>query len=189
MAKSNGKNVQNRTPKKGAFLEEFARSGNIAHAAKIAGIGRQTHYDWINPELSKDAEEYRAMFEDAKHDAIAVLELEARRRATDGVVRIKFHKGERFEELQYSDTLLIFLLKGNAPEKYRERYEVQHAGEIDVNHNIRIVQDDDWYENSDRLLALTTEASGSDSDEQGKVQAGRRRKKMGKNGNGSASGD
>jgi hypothetical protein len=33
---------------------------------------------------------------------------------------------EPYYELEYSDTLLIFLLKGIRPEKYRERFE--HSG-------------------------------------------------------------
>ena len=31
-----------------------------------------------------------------------------------------------------SDVLLIFLLKGHRPEKYRERYQVEHAGKVKV---------------------------------------------------------
>lgn len=44
-------------------------------------------------------------------EAADVLEAEARRRATVGG----------------SDVLLIFLLKGARPEKYRDRYEVRQA--------------------------------------------------------------
>lgn len=35
-------------------------------------------------------------------------------------------------EHEYSDTLLIFLLKGARPEVYRERADVRHSGKIDV---------------------------------------------------------
>jgi hypothetical protein len=37
-----------------------------------------------------------------------------------------------YVEHEYSDTLLIFLLKGARPEKYRERADVRHSGKIDV---------------------------------------------------------
>ena len=40
--------------------------------------------------------------------------------------------GEQYAECDYSDTLLIFLLKGNRPEKYRERLNVQHEGGVKI---------------------------------------------------------
>ena len=53
---------------------------------------------------------------------------------TAGIVKLRkgrlgdtWHLDELFVNLQeYSDTLLIFLLKGLRPEKYRERFE--HSG-------------------------------------------------------------
>ena len=69
--------------------------------------------------------------------ATEVLEAEARRRAVTGVRRLKFDKGqaiidpetgEPYVELDYSDVLLIFLLKARAPEKYRENQNGQQQG-------------------------------------------------------------
>lgn len=66
-----------------------------------------------------------------------MLELEARRRACEGVERKKFHQGEpvidpvtgkHYVEREYSDILLICLLKAHRPKKYRERFEQQHTG-------------------------------------------------------------
>jgi hypothetical protein len=51
----------------------------------------------------------------ATEDAVDVLEAVARQRAILG-----------------SDTLLIFLLKGHRPEKYRERYDLKHAATVTV---------------------------------------------------------
>jgi hypothetical protein len=34
---------------------------------------------------------------------------------------------------KYSDTLLIFLLKGARPAKYRERQQVEVSGQLDIN--------------------------------------------------------
>jgi hypothetical protein len=57
------------------------------------------------------------------------LEQEARRRAHDGVRKPVYQGGKRVGYIQeYSDTLLIFLLKGLRPEKYRERFEHSGAG-------------------------------------------------------------
>ena len=88
-------------PKKRAFLIAYSRAGNISQACAAVGIGRRTHYDW----LASDTE-YEAGFQLAGEYAADALEAEARRRAFEG-----------------SDLLLIFLLKGLRPERYRERYD------------------------------------------------------------------
>ena len=82
----------------------------------MAGIDRGTHYDWL-----KDPE-YKAQFEAAKLQAADMLEDEAIKRATIGG----------------SDTLLIFLLKGARPQKYRDnvRQEVTGPGGGAVVHKV-----------------------------------------------------
>ncbi len=76
---------------------------------------------------------YPERFEQAKRVAADKLEGEARRRAVDGVYRLKYFNGEpvmdprtgkHYIEHDYSDTLLIFLLKGALPEKYADRRQV-----------------------------------------------------------------
>ena len=113
--------------KKAAFLAAFAECGTILGAVKAAGVARHTHYVW----LKKD-EQYKKAFRQACRAAGEMLEQEARRRAIEGVVQLKFHAGQPiidprtgqpYVELRYSDILLIFLLKGAMPKKYRERYE------------------------------------------------------------------
>lgn len=95
-------------PKKRAFLATYAQVGNIRHACLAVGIARRTHYDWLETDPA-----YKAAFEQAGEDAADALEAEARRRAFEG-----------------SDTLLIFLLKGLRPERYRERYDHRlHGGD------------------------------------------------------------
>ncbi len=61
--------------KKAAFLRDFGKYGSIARSARIAGIDRTTHYEW----LVRDAK-YKAKFElkvlmasDAERDALARL--------------------------------------------------------------------------------------------------------------------
>jgi hypothetical protein len=113
-----------RTPqqRKEAFLAALAKTGNVTVAARMAKIDRGTHYDWL-----KEDPEYKAASEDAIEQAADVLEEEAVRRAVKGVKRPVYQGGELVGYVQeYSDTLLIFLLKGNKPAKFRERYE--HSG-------------------------------------------------------------
>jgi hypothetical protein len=117
------------------FLDAYARTGNVSAAAVHAAVGRRTHYDWL-----KEDPEYAADFADAVDEAADRLEDEARRRATDGLIKYKFDKaglpivhpvdGGPYFEREYSDTLLIFLLKGARPEKYAERQKHAHTGKV-----------------------------------------------------------
>jgi hypothetical protein len=113
---------------KKVFLEQFAEYGNITTAARVAGIGRRTIYGW-----QEHDEAFAAAFRDAEIQATEVLEAEARRRAVEGVTSTTpiYSRGELLDtivETKYSDTLLIFLLKARAPEKYRERVGLEHSG-------------------------------------------------------------
>lgn len=106
----------------------MAINGNVSEAAEAAGINRTTAY-----EARKVSESFAAKWDTAIEKAIDSLEKEAFRRARDGVQKGVYHNGELVAtELQYSDTLLIFLMKGHRPEKYRDRHEVKHAGSIEV---------------------------------------------------------
>ena len=143
--------LQNSTPKKPrwakAFLTAFRESGNVRLACEAAKIDRKTAYNL------RDADKaFAADWEHAQAEAADLLEEEARRRAYQGVQRLKFHNGALitipvpsadgtplldkdgkpvmmpYVEHEYSDTLLIFLLKATNPEKYRERQQVEHMG-------------------------------------------------------------
>jgi transposase len=105
---------------KSRFLPEFAKHGTVTHAAQVVGVGRRTVYDW----LARDAE-FRAAFAEAEQQAIDSLEREAVRRALEGTDEPVYQGGKKVGSIRkYSDTLLIFLLKGNRPSKYRERVDV-----------------------------------------------------------------
>jgi hypothetical protein len=87
-------------------------------------VGRTSHYRW----LAQDPD-YREAFALAKREAADMLEGEAIRRAVEGVeVPTGWYKGEPGAFItQYSDTLLIFLLKGAFPEKYSDKRELKGA--------------------------------------------------------------
>ena len=119
-AKKSSKIEQAKKARQAAFLAEYKICATITHAAELATIGRQTHYDW----LKKD-ERYQAAFAEAEVAATDALVKEARRRATQGVKEPVYYKGEVVGTIRkYSDALLIFLMKGALPEIYRERYEI-----------------------------------------------------------------
>lgn len=113
--------------KKGAFIRAFCKVATICHAARIAKIDRRRHYEW----LERD-EKYAKAFAEAQEIALDVLEREARRRAVKGVREpVGFYRGKPATYVRrYSDVLLIFLLKGANPEKYRDNMTVEHKGKI-----------------------------------------------------------
>lgn len=106
---------------KKTMLDLLAQSGNVSLAAREAGIDRSTHYAWL-----RDDVEYAKGAAEAMEVATDALEAEARRRGIDGVTEpTGWYQGRAGGYVQkYSDTLLIFLLKGARPEKYRDRGDI-----------------------------------------------------------------
>ena len=94
---------------KAEFLVQFPRLKTIRAACEAVDICRVTFYDWkrADPEFAK-------AFEDAEQDLADLLEESAIDRATS--------------RENPSDTLLIFMLKGLRPEKYRERFDTRLTG-------------------------------------------------------------
>lgn len=110
--------------KKEAFLAAYSEVGTITRAAEIAGIDRMQHYYWMDHDP-----EYPERFRQAEQKAADRLEQEARRRAVEGTEKPVFYKGKQCGVVrEYSDTLLIFLLKGALPDKYKERVAAEHTG-------------------------------------------------------------
>ena len=132
----NGNGVQTLHYKRRRFLEHYDSLCVIGKAAEATGISRQTVYDWQN---TSDA--FRVAFDGARQGVVEKLEAEAIRRAYAGIDKAVWYKGRACGvEREYSDTLLIFLLKGAAPEKYRERHEVTGEGGKPI--ILKVVYDD-----------------------------------------------
>lgn len=124
-------NEQNRTSKKAprwvkAFLSVLRDTGNVRAACQDVGIARSTVYEYRAADPG-----FAAAWDEALQDAADLLEQEARRRAYEGVEKPVFGSlgqgqgsGEIGRVREYSDTLMIFLLKGARPEVYRERANV-----------------------------------------------------------------
>jgi hypothetical protein len=110
------------------FLEALAQTGNVSAAAKAAGVGRQYAYERraADPELA-------AAWDEALDVATDALEREARRRALEGCERPVFYKGDECGRIrEYSDTLMIFLLKAHRPQKFRDNVDINHSGDLDI---------------------------------------------------------
>lgn len=117
-----------------------SRDRQHSRAAEIVGIHRDNHHIW----LKKDPE-YAAAFEIAWKRGADALEAEAVRRAFEGVTKPIFHGGKHAIDVvqnpdgsikrdkegkpvgipaavrEYSDVLLIFLLKGRNPAVFGDR--------------------------------------------------------------------
>ena len=111
------------------FLAAYAILGVIGQAAKTAGCNRDSHRYWLTHDP-----DYPARFADAQATANEALEIECRRRAKQGVERMKFYKGEPiidprsgkpYIEHEFSDRLLELALKAHLPDKYAERRKIE----------------------------------------------------------------
>lgn len=142
---------RNRIPENGldrvwmpAFIAALRDTGVVRHAYEAAGMGRTVVYDARkkNPEFAK-------AWDDAVQDAADLLEMEAIRRAHHGVKKPVIYQGKLcgawvkdgqvVEEgtpgammiplsvTEYSDTLLIFMLKGIRPEKFKDHSPITEA--------------------------------------------------------------
>jgi hypothetical protein len=87
------------TEKRQKLLDAIADGLTIGEAAKIAGVGRRSVFEWKN-----DDAEFRRDYELAYESGTDVLESVARERAFAG-----------------SDALLIFLLKQRDPHRFNQR--------------------------------------------------------------------
>lgn len=114
-------NRTTRTPKKRKkFIASLRLSGgNVSRACKAEGVPRRTAYEWREQD-----EDFARDWDEAVSAGVDDLEEEARRRAFKGTRKPVYQGGERVGYIQeYSDTLLIFLLKGAKPDKYKDRQE------------------------------------------------------------------
>lgn len=103
----------------------------MSRAAKKAKVPRSNIYEWL-----KNDPEFKMKFDEACEVAIGALEDEAVRRAHEGTVKPVFQGGKKVGLVrEYSDTLLIVLLKARSPEKYKERQYVE-AKNTNVNKNV-----------------------------------------------------
>lgn len=129
MEEDMGKITDFTAEKKDRFISRLAETGNITESCRFAGTTRPTVYK--HKELDADFAQRWLVSED---EYIERLEAEADRRAVEGIRKKKFDKGQpvidpetgrQYEEREYSDTLLIFRLKGTRPEKYRDNVKVE----------------------------------------------------------------
>jgi hypothetical protein len=106
------------------FLLKLEATASMTRAAKLSNVPRRTVYDWIDND-----EDFVKDLEKSKLIAVEALEDEALRRAFEGTERPVYQGGKKVGKIrEYSDTLMVMLMKGNLPEKYKERFSGELTG-------------------------------------------------------------
>lgn len=112
--------------KQQAFLRAYMIGGTVKSAVEATGYTRTVHDQWLF-----DCPDYRAAYLEAKEHVADMLEEEAIKRARQGTQKLVLYKGDPIKfkgkylyETTHSDSLMMFLLKGLRPERYREQVDV-----------------------------------------------------------------
>lgn len=110
--------------KKAAYLRNYATTGRIMESAYKAGVDPSSVKRW------RGEDDGFVEAEGAAHDVfVEWLESVAIKRATEGVAKPVFQGGQQVGTTQeFSDVLLIFLMKGERPGKYRDQAKIELTG-------------------------------------------------------------
>jgi len=124
---------------KAKFIQKLKLTGgNVSAACKAVKRSRNALY-----ENKKTDADFSAAWDEACESVYDSMEQEMYRRAVKGVTKPLIFKGQIVKDddgnpimiREYSDRLLEFALKGNRPEKFRDRLDVNQTvqGALDVN--------------------------------------------------------
>jgi len=130
------KDAQQPDPLKADFLDHIAAGQSVRSAASTVGVKPSTPYAW-----RKQDERFAAAWEAAEEAGTDIIEEEAFRRAVTGVEKPVYRGGEVVGHIaDYSDAMLMFLLKSRRPERYGNSGKTV-AGKISEDLNLKGVRD------------------------------------------------
>ncbi len=122
--------------RKAKWLEAFDREGTVFTACKESGVARSTVYNWRQQD-----EAFAIAWHDVEEATTERMEREAFRRSVEGVKRDIYHQGQVVgQERQFSDVLLIFMLKARRPERYRDNVKIEHGGTVNQSHSFDLTR-------------------------------------------------
>lgn len=114
--------TKNTPERRQLFLEQLALGKSPAYACKAADIGYTTAWEW-----RRDDPKFAAQWTEAVEHGVDLLEDECRRRAYEGCNKPVFQGGIEVGQVrEYSDTLMVLMMKGRRKHVYSERTE--HTG-------------------------------------------------------------
>lgn len=104
------------------FLSVLGQGWTATRAAKEAGAPRET----FNTLYDKD-ERFAAAWRAAESSGTDIMEDEARRRGVEGYTKPLVYQGKKTGHTvhEHSDVLLMFMLNGRRPEKFRQNSKVE----------------------------------------------------------------
>jgi len=111
--------------KKRLFLRLYRECGNVTLCARKIGVSKACIYKHIakSPRFEK-------LFNEARGEAVDMMEAEAYRRAVRGFKKPVYQKGILVGyETIYDGRLLAILLRANNPEKFGDKTEVAITGD------------------------------------------------------------
>jgi len=122
------------------FLAELARTGVVAHAARVAsseGMSRKGPSSSFY-QARRDDPAFAVRWQNALEESDSKLLIEARRRAIEGTDRGIFQQGKRVFDhdgkpathKEYSDRILELILKARFPNEYIERRSLEFTPTI-----------------------------------------------------------
>ena len=139
------------------FLRQLKSHGLINTAATTAGVSRRTV-----DRLREASAEFDYAVEDALEAAADELEMEARRRAVEGVEKGVWYQGQEVgTEVQYSDQLLTTLLKAKRADEFAERKQITGAGGAPLTVVVRSFGDSSAQQTAPQETAVSTSGSSS----------------------------
>ena len=136
-------------------IKEFRRVGSVDLACAAAGVDRTSHYVWL-----KNDAEYKKSFEEAREEACGLLEDEAVRRAYRGTLKPMSIGGKMVLVTEFSDQLLMFLLKCRNPRVFGDKRDdtLTIQGELSVAEVLRSRRQQRLAEEGGAASAITVQA-------------------------------
>lgn len=121
-----------RSPQRDKIFIQKIRAGlPFMTACAAAGYSKKAVYD----RMRKD-EAFKDQYYEAQELYDDTLEIEADRRAVQGVRKPIWYKGERIGyERQYSDSLLLKRLQATKPHKYKDQQAIEFEGTLKQTHS------------------------------------------------------
>lgn len=111
--------------KKEELCVAILETGNVSKACQMCEVSRTAAYAH-----KEEDEDFSDAWDEAIVESIELMEAEARRRAVEGVLEPVYYQGEKVGLIRkYSDTLLMFLLKGKKPKEFRDNHSVLLGGD------------------------------------------------------------
>lgn len=135
--------------KRKKFINLLSKYGNKTVACKGVDISYPTFKKYYESDL-----DFREKVDLALEQAGDELEQEAYRRAVKGVSEPVYQNGQYVgDKITYSDRLLTMLLKASKPDKYSEKTNVTHTGQIE--HKVQVEAKKNLLEKVNKLLDVT----------------------------------